>query len=312
MRTATTRRAVLTAAAIVAALSLVVSVGSASAVTLKGEWAPYNRCPVDNATMLSTNVEEGFISVCLAVESRSGSLKIGKLSTKIGPSDLQMGVLGQEAIGKFDAIASDASPILASPIEIPGGLAGLVCPTGQDFTGDICKPSRPARLNKLTARVESAGSVTNLSLFSTFQPPAPIMTLPIKIHLQNPLLGPNCFIGSTAHPILVQPATVKPPESFIVRYDVDGTFDQENGPLFETIFANGSQADTQFAVPAASGCGYANHLNAVVNHGVGLPSPAGKNSMALNEATSFLVGLFAQTATDGKDLSKYWHEAVIG
>ncbi|HEX5851794.1 MAG TPA: hypothetical protein VFY36_01760 [Solirubrobacteraceae bacterium] len=299
----------MAAAAVAALLSVLVSVGSASAVTLKGEWAPFNRCPVDNATMLSTNVNEGFISVCLAVQSKKGSLKIGNVSLNIGPSDTQMGVLGEEAIGKFDPISPEGSAIVAAPIEIPGGLAGLVCPKGQDFKGDICKASRPARLNKVTATLESAGTPANFELFAAFEAPKPIMALPVKIHLKNPLLGANCYIGSKAHPIVVQPVTVKVPGALIQRYALDGGVDPEGG-MFETIFYEGSQADTQFAVPAATGCGFAGVLTHAINQKVGLPSPAGSNSILLDETTSFLVGLFAQTATDGQDLSKYWHEAV--
>ncbi|HEX5851796.1 MAG TPA: hypothetical protein VFY36_01770 [Solirubrobacteraceae bacterium] len=300
----------MAAAAIATVLSVIVSVGSASAVTLKGEWAPFNRCPVDNATMLSTNVNEGFISVCLSVQAKKGSLKVGSLSLNIGPSDTQMGVLGEEAIGKFDPISPEGSAIVAAPIEVPGGLAGLVCPKGQDFKGDICKASRPARLNKVTANIESAGTPTNFELFAANTLEQRIMTLPIKIHLQNPLLGANCYIGSKAHPILVEPKSVIVPTAFLQRFDLDGTLNWEGGAIFETVFADGTQADSQFAVPAATGC--RGMLNAAINHKVGLPSPAGNNNITLSEASSFLIGLFAQTATDGQDLAKYWHEAVIG
>ncbi len=314
MRTATSTRAVVTAAAVAALLSVIVSVGSASAVTLRGEWAPFNRCPVDNATMLATNAEEGNASICLAVNSKSGSLKLGNLSLKLGQTDTQMGVFGRESEFLFLPIPQDGSTIVTSPIEIPGGLAGLVCPKGQDFKGDICKTSRPARLNRVTATLESAGTATNFSLFGALTLGERTMTLPIRVHLQNPLLGPNCYVGSKTHPILVEPTTVKIPEAVIQSFEFDGTVPPEGvtGGMFETVFVNGSQTDTQFTVPAATGCGFAGQITAAINHKVGLPSPAGINGIVLNEASSFLAGLYVQTATDGKDLSKYWHEAVIG
>ena len=52
-------------------------------------------------------------------------------------------------------------------------------------------------------------------------------------------------------------------------------------------------------------------LNAAINHTVGLPSPAGKNSSILNEVTSGLIGLNVPTETDGQDFSAAWHEAVV-
>ncbi|HEX5851795.1 MAG TPA: hypothetical protein VFY36_01765 [Solirubrobacteraceae bacterium] len=312
MRAAKTRGSTAVLVAVIAAmLAIIVSAGSASAVTLKGLWAPFNRCPVEDPALLSANINQGTIAVCLAVDSPNGSMKIGNLSLKTGASETQMGVFGDE--GAFSAIAPRGSTIVAAPVEIPGGLAALVCPKGADFKGDVCESaaSRPPRLNAVKSTLESAGPPSNLSLFAAFEIGAPIVTLPAKLHLQNPLLGPNCYIGSKAHPILLQPATIIAPTPVFFRFDVDGTLDEEAGLIFEALFTNTSQGDSTFAIGTATGCGWNGRLNAAINRTVGLPSPAGNNSTVLNEVTSGLVGVNEPTETDGQDFSAYWHAAIV-
>jgi hypothetical protein len=311
MRTATTRGTVIAFAAVTAAmLSMLISVGSASAVTLKGQWAQFNRCPVEDPTMLSASVGEngGNLAVCSVVDSPNGSITIGNLSAKTGRSNTQVGLYGPNP---FESISPKGGAIVAAPLRVPGGLVGLVCPKGSDFKGDICTSaaSRAPGLNVVTSTLESAGVPYNLNLAAALEPGKPIVTIPVKLHLQNPFLGPNCYIGSNASPILLQPATVVLPALNVVLFDADGTLD-ENGVMFETEFTGSSQADDTFAAGTATGCGAGGRLNFAINRNVGLPSPAGKNSIALNEVTSDLVGLNAPTPTDGQDLSKYWHAGI--
>ncbi len=316
MRAPTTTRAAVAFAAIIAAmLSILALAGSASAVTLKGEWAPFNRCPVDDPSMLATNIFEETVSVCLAVDSPKGSIKIGNLSAVTGPSNTQMGVLGSGGGAQFSPVNPPTGAISATPLVIPGGLVGLVCPKGADFKGDICRSAgkRAPRLNVVTSTLESAGTPSNFAIFAALEPGQRIVTLPAKLHLQNPLLGPKCYIGSNEHPILLQPATVVPPEGSIVLFGADGTVSEgEEGLIFDAVFSHTSQADTTFAVGKAKGCGVNSYLDAAINHTLGLPSPAGNNSMTLEEVTSSLIGLNVPTQTDGKDLSAYWHGAVTG
>ncbi len=310
MRTATTRgTAIAFAAVIVAMLSMLVSVGAASAVTLKGEWAPFNRCPVNDPALFSADIEETTLAVCLAVDATNGSMKIGNLSLTTGASSTQSGVLGIEGI--FLAV-SPKSAIVAAPAVVPGGIAALVCPKAADFKGDICKSAatRAPRLNVVTSTLESAGPLTNLNLFAALEPGQRIVTLPAKLHLQNPFLGPNCYIGSNANPILLQPSTVIPPTSNFFLFGLDGTVSEE-GAIYEAQFTKTSQSDTTFAVGTATGCGLGGWLNASINHNLGLPSPAGNNSMVLNEVTSGLIGLNAPTPTDGKDFAEDWHHAIV-
>jgi hypothetical protein len=313
MRTPTTRRAAVAFMAVIAAmLSILASAGSASAVTLKGEWAPFNRCPVDDPSMLATSNDVGTLAICLAVEAGKGFLKIGGLSLTTGPINSQMGVLGSQTEQLFQGVATEGSGIVAPAQTVTGGLARLVCAKHSDIGSDICtSTSRPDRLNRVTSTLETAGAPSNFELFAALQPGKRIVTLPVKVHLQNPLLGPNCYIGSNEHPILLQPATTKEPETTILLFDAEGV-PSEQGIIFDGIFRHTSQADTTFEVGTATGCGWHGRLDDAINHSVGLPSPAGANSMNWLDVSSYLIGLNEPTSTDGVDLSNLWHGAVIG
>ena len=81
------------------------------------------------------------------------------------------------------------------------------------------------------------------------------------------------------------------------------------------IFSNGgTQQDTSFSVPAATGCGASGSLDGPINLKGGLPSPAGDNSLVLTNASAYLTGLANPAAVApnaGVDLSNYWHSAII-
>jgi hypothetical protein len=285
------------------------SVGSASAVTLKGLWSPFNRCPVEDPTLLAASTNQGTLSICLAVDSPNGTLTIGNLSLETGATETQMGVY--QDLGNFSSVAPKGSAIVQAPVEVPGGLVALVCPKGADFKGDVCKAaaSRAPRLNAVKSTLESAGPPSNLVLYAGFEIGAPIVTLPAKLHLQNPILGPNCYIGSNAHPILLQPSSLVTPTPEAFSFDANGTLGG-NEYVYEALFTNTVQGDSTFAVGTATGCGFHGLLNAAINHTVGLPSPAGQNSTVLNGVTSRLIGLNAPTETDGQDFSAAWHAVI--
>jgi hypothetical protein len=74
-------------------------------------------------------------------------------------------------------------------------------------------------------------------------------------------------------------------------------------------------ADSTFAVPAARNCGLFGLIDSVVNARQGLPSPAGENSLVL-ENTGFKLGGFANprayVPTQGQQLADRWHAAASG
>jgi hypothetical protein len=114
----------------------------------------------------------------------------------------------------------------------------------------------------------------------------PIITLPIKIHLESVPgsavdLGSSCFIRADMDPIVLQPentdlSNVMP---FGQGFIPDGS-PNPNGPLFTIAVPGAVQGDNTFSVPGASGCGPngAGSLNGAVNAIVGLPSPSARTT----------------------------------
>src|SRR5215469_14147052 len=104
-----------------------------------------------------------------------------------------------------------------------------------------------------------------------------VVRAPVKVHLHNILLGPNCYIGSNTSPIvlnLVETPTSTPQLT-------------TGGPGGNAIIVTGVQvADNTFAVPGANGCATVGLLNidVLIDAKQGLPSPGGKNSALIDEA----------------------------
>lgn len=140
----------------------------------------------------------------------------------------------------------------------------------------------------------------------------PIVKLPIRIHLENPLLGSNCYIGSASDPVVLRPQNTTAPAVAVQRFDGNGTRNDE-GDMLRFALTENQQGDSAFAVPKATGCGLLGSLSWAVNLKTGLPSSAGNNSLVLNNASTYNAaltapGLFLPDA--GKVLAQNWHSAV--
>jgi hypothetical protein len=113
--------------------------------------------------------------------------------------------------------------------------------------------------------------------------------LPIRVHLENPVLGKSCYVGTPAAPIRLKTTfgTTSPPPP---NKPISGT-----GPTEGTsdlpgvvLFKNGVLVDNAFAAPGANGCvltlfGFIPiSINGLVNSQSGLPAPAGTNETKQN------------------------------
>jgi hypothetical protein len=159
--------------------------------------------------------------------------------------------------------------------------------------------------------VESAGNPSNFNLSGGILLGVPIVTLPIKVHLGNPLLGSTCYIGSDAGPILLHPENtdISATSLAISRFDADGTPDP-TGELSLLSLSGAVQGDSTFSVPGASGCGTLGVLNSAINSKEGLPSASGNNNIVLNGGKTLQAGLInpgAFVPNAGQRLSADWH-----
>lgn len=303
------RRTVLALIAAVAA-SLALVAPTAQATALAGAWAPLDRCPVDDPAMLAADGAT-VAALCLSSKATTGTFTIGATTLTTGATDLQVGVLNQG--GTYTTVAPRGGAIVGDSVSIPGGLLGLMCPSNIPFISEICRQVENSPLNRVTATIQAAGAPRDFNLAAGVGTGTPIITLPVKIKLDNPFLGSNCYIGTDSNPILLKPANLARPTASVVRFNADGT-PNATGEMGYLSVSGAAQGDSTFAVPRASGCGLLGILSGAVDLKQGLPSPSGENSLVLNDPVTNLGGFqnprsFAPT--QGKQLSDRWHAAVV-
>lgn len=284
----------------------------AAAAQLGGHWAPFSRCPVDDPAMLAADGRT-LIPTCVSSYSPSGSIKLGKTTTPTTWTDLQFGVVQNTVEKTFTVVPAPAGSLLAAPAEIPGGLLGLACPPDVPVVTGICELLTDNSLNRVIAKVESAGSPRDYDLTAGYGNGKPIVTLPIRIKLENPFLGDKCYIGSNANPILLKPQNLAFPKVAVQRFDGNGT-PNTAGSMLRFALTEKNQGDSTFAVPKASGCGLGGILSGAIDLKTGLPSPSGTNNLLLNNTSTYSGGLTSPASVQpdaGKVLAQNWHSAKI-
>jgi len=201
----------------------------------------------------------------LDVQSRSGSLTIKGFTVPIGESFEIRGGVESTASGELRLVApAGTTGIFSKPIQVPGGLLGI---------------NFPIPGNAVTATAELAGvpsqvkvNVTTLSI-----------RVPLKMRLSNPLIGPNCHIGSNSSPVnlnLITGTTAPPAPNTPISGRI-GTFSE---PEFGVVIFTGNRnVDNSFSVPGATSCGLGLGLiDQLVNAKLKLPSAGGNNTMIVD------------------------------
>jgi hypothetical protein len=294
-----------------AILVVVIPASSASAQELNGIWGPFTRCPVDHPQLLAAMGGDADDPACIVSNSPSGFIKLGNTESDTGASNLQLGATIDSATAEFDLVQPAGGGLVAEPTEVPGGLIGLMCPSNVPLVSALCELATQNDLNRVTATVVSAGEPSNFDLFAGLAVGEPIITLPVKIELDNPLLNllsSNCSIGSESDPIVLRPANVSPTTLLIEEGDLDGT-PNEAGRLARFQLSGSDQADTTFAAPGAQNCGGAGVVAAAINLQQGLPSPSGNNELILHDAVSASIAEGGEGAVTGEEFSDGWHAA---
>lgn len=284
---------------------------TAAATQLNGAWAPFDRCPVDAPAMLAADGDTN-VPLCVTSSSPNGSIKLGNTQATTGSTNLQFGVIQHPADGTYTVVPPPAGSIVSGKTTIPGGLLGIMCPSNIPVVSAVCGQITNATLNKVTATVESAGTPTEFSLVAGIST-GPIVKLPVKIRLENPLLGSNCYIGGNSNPVLLRPGNLSAPALAASRFNGDGTANPDEGSLINLALSGAGQGDSQFSAPKASGCGLGGILSWAIDLKVGLPAAAGSNNLVLNDAKTSTIGLTApglSVPNAGKELSQNWHSAV--
>jgi hypothetical protein len=271
------RSTLLVSVALAAALS-VIGVSSAMAVP-KGEYAIFEQCPLSNTEL----------SGCLVSKTESGHLTIGKQEVPIVKTQtLQGGVINIGSGMKKMAAAANGETFSKTPQKVPGGLLGLVeCDkiTGKGILEIIERGScelifenGTTGVNATTELAAPASSVI-LDLSNAELESGTALTLPIKVKLENPLLGGECYIGSNSNPITLHLTTGK---SGTLKGKLGETESRAEGGIL--VVKNDTQVDNTFTAPAATGCGgaFSFLLDPIIDSKIGLPASSGTNAAVLN------------------------------
>jgi hypothetical protein len=272
--------AFVAAAAVVLGLMSFVSAAYAVEHHPKGEFAPFADCPLSNPE----------VQICLVAKTESGKFVIGKETVPLEKTvTLQGGIKHFLTPGEEEFVgAEDGNTLSKTPQKVPGGLAGLVkCNEISSFLERVaCEVTFENGITGVNATTELAAPATSIKInnFNLFEATGTALELPIKVHLENPFLGSSCFIGSNAHPVVIDftTGTTSPPEP---NKPITGKPGEPSVNETETILRikNNELVNNSFAAPKAEGCGglFAFLIDPIINSRLGLPSAAGHNTAIL-------------------------------
>jgi hypothetical protein len=248
----------LLAAAVTALAAMAMAVPAAQAREPAPGYSQFAGCP--------STEEVPTVVVCTRAIIKSGHFQMGSKDVPIAnPMTLTGGITEEATI-----VANSKGGLSPVKQPVPGGIIGI---TGLDWL-----------VNFLNIEQLKLYAVTELAA-----PPASVSKLKLRVHLINPVLGNNCYVGSFAEPISLNMTTETtnppPPNEPITGEGPEFGFDFEKEIILQT---NGTFVDNSFAAPGASGCvltlfGFIPiNLNPLVNSQSGLPSPAGTNETIQN------------------------------
>lgn len=269
----------------VALLAVLIPAATASAAPT-GEFAKFGKCPTSNV-----NAE-----FCIYAETKSGTIQIGKKPVPVvNPVVLQGGLDTEAGFASPATViaATDGNTLTKAAQPVPGGLLGVVAPTwwpkfiqdwfngliNQGFTGvnatmELAAPASSVKFNPINALTGTGSTIE----------------MPVKIKLDNAILGSSCYIGSNSSPISLKLTTGKtsppPPNTSISGFPGELLVNPTEDLL---TIAKNKLVDNSFAAGGANGCGgiFSFLVDPLVNSVIGVPSAAGTNS-AILEGTTYL------------------------
>jgi hypothetical protein len=264
--------------------AVALSSSAALAAAPTGDFAPFKYCPYTNTA----------VATCIQSVTTSGSFQLGNATVPITadtPVTLQGGFTLDDATALttwYDAVGADT--LSKTRLKVPGGLVGLIDTGGLTGLLITALNNAIAAENDVYATAELVGPVKFDFLSFFFGDSTPAVTLPVRIHLENPFLGSSCYIGSSSSPVTLKltDGTTSPPAPNTPITGSAGTITTNDDGSVTTADGN-TLVDNSFSVPAATNCGitFLDRLliTPAVNLKEGLPSAAGNNTAILTGTT---------------------------
>jgi hypothetical protein len=279
----------LTAVAVCVVSLAAVGVSSAAAAP-GGEYSVFAECPF-------TNPE---VNGCLVSRTESGEIKIGNTGVPIVKTQtLQGGLHNLEPFGKEFVAATNGETLTKTSQKVPGGLLDIVkcneikgsgwfetelrkyCEwifeneyTGVNATTELAVPANEIGLNEPALEL---GSGTALSL-------------PVKVKLENPLFGSECYIGSESEPIKLE---LTSGTSGSLKGKPGKIRNKAEGGILE--ISENSLVESNFSAPGASGCGPFGLLDGIIDSKLGVPATTGNTAVLNNTIEQANAELVAES-----------------
>lgn len=278
------KRTLVIAMALTASLAGLGVAGPASAKTPTGEFSIFNQCP---------RFAPG-VSDCLYNVAGSGEMTFNKLTVPIvNPITFQFG-FGGVSKNVFAVGALNGETMSPTREKLPGGLsslidcneirAGWLTRAWQGICRGVFNRTRFKDVNVITELARPTSELILDTENEIFEEGVGF-GIPVKVRFENPLLGDHCYIGSNANPIKYELTTGKtnPPAPNQPIQGKEGNITFNSNFTFITV-SNHTALDNSFSVPAAKGCGgFLSFLvDQLINNKIGLPSPAGHNTIIFN------------------------------
>jgi hypothetical protein len=218
-----------------------------------GEFAVFKACPRFDSE----------VKLCFHAETVAGEVKLGRQTIVIErPIAIQGGIIRNELTEVETFVgAANGETVSRAPQRVPGGLFGQPL----SATIELAAPASEIGF--------SGSNLINEELVG--------VSLPARVHLESPVLGGGCYIGSRTQPLMLNLTTgwtsPLPP-----NVPIEGRYDEvyEQKP-HSTEITGTRLVDNTFAVPGATGCGDSSAsslLDSAIDSDLGLPSKDGYNT----------------------------------
>jgi hypothetical protein len=255
-------RKILVAAALTALALTAIFASAANAATPAPPYQDFAGCP--------SEAENESINTCEKIEFTGGHITFGNREVPVSNT---IALRGGVEVGTGNFVFNNEGGIAPVRQVVPGGVIGM---TGLNWL-DLFS----ANALKLYSTVELAGDLGSVR--------GSVLTVPVKLHLESPLLGKGCYVGSAASPINLNltTGTTNPPAP---NEPISGHLGSPLAPEAErpevSVTNGGLFVDNAYAVPAANGCklevGGGISLDQLVNQRYDLPAAAGTNETMLD------------------------------
>jgi len=280
-------------AMLASAIAMLALAASASA-SLTGAYTQFAQCPYANPKVVK----------CLYAPIEGGEVVLGSRKVAIVNSATLQGGFGKaNGKTKFASLlpTTNGATLSAASQPISGGLAGVVAPQG---ASPLVKAAIAFFFENALVRVDASLELAKpaesiqISESQLASREGTAIRLPVRIHLENPFLGSECYVGSATSPIvweLTTGITAPPGPNKSIRGSA-GELELVGGGAVLSL-PGAELVDNAWSAPSAHGCGgpLSFLVDPMVNSSSGLPSAAGRNTAILkstiNVASSAAVRL---------------------